>query len=382
MKRYDYVIVGGGLFGGVMAWCAKKHQKSCLVIERRKTLGGNLYCEEIEGIPVHRYGAHIFHTSDRKVWDFVNSLAEFNRYTNCPVASYRGQMYNMPFNMNTFSKLWGVSTPEEAKRKIAEQRGAVKGRPANLEEQAISLVGRDIYERLIKGYTEKQWGRDCKELPAFIIKRLPVRYTYDNNYFNDRYQGIPVGGYNGLIGRLFEGCSVLTETDYLADKARFDGMAERIIYTGTIDAYFGYRYGKLEYRSLRFEDDIYDTDNYQGVAVVNHADREVPYTRTIEHKHFDCTVPYSENPRTVVTREYPVAWEEGMEPYYPVNDERNQSLYEKYAKLAEQEKNVLFGGRLAEYKYYDMDKVIASAMEKAEKEFGGQILWREQEHSR
>ncbi len=373
MDRYDYVIVGGGLFGGVMAWYARQNGKSCLVIEKRSHLGGNLYCEEIEGIPVHRYGAHIFHTSNKKVWDFVNSLAEFNRYTNSPVANYHGQMYNMPFNMNTFSKMWGVSTPEEARKKIEEQRSSVTGEPSNLEEQAISLVGTDIYEKLIKGYTEKQWGRDCRDLPSFIIKRLPVRYTYDNNYFNDRYQGIPIGGYNGLIEKLFEDCDVLLDTDYLADKARFDAMGDRIVYTGTIDAYFGYRFGRLEYRSLRFEDDIYDTDNFQGVAVVNHTAREVPYTRTIEHKHFDCTVPYSQTEKTVVTREYPVTWEEGMEPYYPVNDERNQSLYQEYASLGAGEEKVLFGGRLAEYRYYDMDKVIESAMDKAEKEFGSRL---------
>ncbi|QNM06882.1 UDP-galactopyranose mutase [Qiania dongpingensis] len=370
MKKFDYVIVGGGLFGGVMAWYARKNGKTCLIVEKRKQLGGNIYCEDIEGIPVHRYGAHIFHTSDKNVWQFVNGLVEFNRYTNCPVANYHGEMYNMPFNMNTFSKMWGISTPEEARAKIEEQRAGIFGQPANLEEQAISLVGTDIYEKLIKGYTEKQWGRACKELPSFIIKRLPVRYTYDNNYFNDRYQGIPIGGYNGITEKLFEGCEVMLETDYLADKKTFDAMGDRIIYTGTIDAYFNYRYGKLEYRSLRFEDDIFDVDNYQGVAVVNHTAREVPYTRTIEHKHFNCTVPYSEIPKTVVTREYSVAWEEGMEPYYPVNDEKNQELYQKYAELGAGEKNVMFGGRLAEYKYYDMDKVIESAMKKAEAEFG------------
>ncbi len=369
MKNYDYVIVGGGLFGGVMAFYAVKHGKSCLVVERRKHLGGNIYCEDVRGIPVHRYGAHIFHTSDREVWRFVNSLAEFNRYTNCPVANYRGEMYNMPFNMNTFSKMWGVSTPEEAQAKIGAQRAGITGIPSNLEEQAISLVGTDIYEKLIKGYTEKQWGRECKELPSFIIQRLPVRYTYDNNYFNDLYQGIPIGGYNGLTDKLFAGCDVLLGTDYLAEKERFDAMGSRVIYTGTIDGYFRYCFGKLEYRSLRFEDDIFETDNYQGVAVVNHTAREVPYTRTIEHKHFDCTRDYKEIPETVVTREYPVAWEEGMEPYYPVNDEKNQKIYQKYAQLGKKEQNVIFGGRLAEYKYYDMDKVIRSAMEAASQEF-------------
>ena len=363
MKQYDYVIVGSGLFAGVWAYLANKQGKKCLVIEKRDHLGGNIYCEDVEGIHVHKYGAHIFHTSNREVWDFVNSLAEFNRYTNSPVANYKGEMYNMPFNMNTFSKMWGISTPQEAKDIIASQRSSITDEPKNLEEQAISLVGVDIYQKLVKGYTEKQWGRDCKELPAFIIKRLPVRYTYDNNYFNDLYQGIPIGGYNVIIDKLFEGCDVETGVDYLENREKYDALGDCIVYTGTIDSYYGYQYGKLEYRSLRFESQVLDTDNYQGVAVVNYTDRETPYTRVIEHKHFE----FGTQSKTVITREYPADWEEGMEPYYPVNDERNQDLYSRYAKLAEKEKRVIFGGRLAEYKYYDMDKVILSALERAKK---------------
>lgn len=363
MKQYDYVIVGSGLFAGVWAYLANKQGKKCLVIEKRDHLGGNIYCEDVEGIHVHKYGAHIFHTSNREVWDFVNSLAEFNRYTNSPVANYKGEMYNMPFNMNTFSKMWGISTPQEAKDIIASQRSSITGEPKNLEEQAISLVGVDIYQKLVKGYTEKQWGRDCKELPAFIIKRLPVRYTYDNNYFNDLYQGIPIGGYNVIIDKLFEGCDVETGVDYLENREKYDALGDCIVYTGTIDSYYGYQYGKLEYRSLRFESQVLDTDNYQGVAVVNYTDRETPYTRVIEHKHFE----FGTQPKTVITREYPADWEEGMEPYYPVNDEKNQDLYSRYAKLAEKEDRVIFGGRLAEYKYYDMDKVILSALERAKK---------------
>ncbi|MCC8028064.1 MAG: UDP-galactopyranose mutase [Clostridium sp.] len=366
MKKYDYILVGSGLYAGVFAWYAGQKGKTCLVVERRNHLGGNIYCEDVKGIHVHKYGAHIFHTSNRKVWDFVNSLAEFNRYTNSPVANYKGEMYNMPFNMNTFSRLWGISTPSEAKAVIDRQREEIQGEPENLEEQAVSLVGRELYEKLIKGYTEKQWGRDCRELPAFIIKRIPVRYTYDNNYFNDLYQGIPIGGYNVIIGKLFEGCDVELGVDYLEHKADYDRMGGRVVYTGTIDAYFGYRFGKLEYRSLRFESDLYEEENHQGVAVVNYTDRETPYTRTIEHKHFE----FGNQPHTVVTREYPVMWEEGMEPYYPVNDEKNQALYRQYAALAEGEANVIFGGRLGEYKYYDMDKVIESAMKKAEEVLG------------
>lgn len=365
MKQYDYILVGSGLYNGVFAWYAARAGKTCLVLEKRNHLGGNIYCETIEDIHVHKYGAHIFHTSDRKVWDFVHQFAEFNRYTNSPVANYHGEMYNMPFNMNTFSKMWGVSTPAEAKAKIEEQRAGITGEPKNLEEQAIRLVGRDIYEKLVKGYTEKQWGRDCKDLPAFIIKRLPVRYTYDNNYFNDLYQGIPVGGYNVIIDKLFAGCDVETGTDYLKNREKYDAMGNKIVYTGMIDAFYQYSFGKLEYRSLKFENEVLDEENHQGVAVVNYTAREVPYTRVIEHKHFE----FGTQPKTVITREYPTDWQEGMEPYYPVNDEKNQTLYQKYAELAKKEEKVLFGGRLGEYKYYDMDKVIASAMQAAEKEF-------------
>ncbi len=362
MKHYDYILVGSGLYSGVFAWHARQKGKSCLVLERRDHIGGNVYCEDVEGIHVHRYGAHIFHTSSRSVWDFVNKLAEFNRYTNSPVANFKGEMYNMPFNMNTFSRMWGISTPQEAKDMISRQRAEITGEPRNLEEQAIRLVGREIYEKLVKGYTEKQWGRSCKELPAFIIKRLPVRYTYDNNYFNDLYQGIPIGGYNVIIDRLFEGCEVKTGVDYLEDREHWDGMGDRVIYTGTIDAFYRFCFGSLEYRSLRFESELLEEENHQGVAVVNYTDRETPYTRVIEHKHFE----FGTQPKTVITREYPVAWQEGMEPYYPVNDQKNQALYQKYAQLAAEESRVIFGGRLGEYKYYDMDKVIAAAMAKAE----------------
>lgn len=364
MKKYDYILVGSGLYSGVFAWFAKQKGKKCLVLEKRDHIGGNVYCENTEGIHVHKYGAHIFHTSNKEVWQFVNSLAEFNRYTNSPVANYKGEMYNMPFNMNTFSKMWNISTPAEAKKIIEEQKKEITGETKNLEEQAISLVGREIYEKLVKGYTEKQWGRDCTALPAFIIKRLPVRYTYDNNYFNDLYQGIPIGGYNVIIDRLFEGCDIETGVDYLEKKEYYDGLGEKIVYTGTIDAYYKYQFGKLEYRSLRFESEVLDEENHQGVAVVNYTDRETPYTRIIEHKHFE----FGTQPKTVITREYPVTWQEGMEPYYPVNDEKNQALYQKYAKLAEKEEHVIFGGRLGEYKYYDMDKVIASAMACAKEE--------------
>lgn len=366
MKKYDYVLVGGGLYSGVFAYLARKQGKKCLVLEKREHLGGNLYCEETEGIHVHRYGAHIFHTSNRKVWQFVNELAEFNRYTNSPVANYLGEMYNLPFNMNTFSKMWGVSTPEQAKAKIDEQRQVITSEPKNLEEQAISLVGTDIYEKLVKGYTEKQWGRDCKELPAFIIKRLPVRFTYDNNYFNDLYQGIPIGGYNVITDKLFEGCDVELSVDYLDNREHYDSLGNKIIYTGMIDAFYGYQFGKLEYRSLKFDTETLNTDNYQGIAVVNYTDRETPYTRIIEHKHFE----FGTQDKTVITREYPVDWSEGMEPYYPVNDETNQNLYQAYEKLAQKEDLVIFGGRLAEYKYYDMDKVIESAFKMAESELG------------
>jgi len=365
MKKYDYILAGSGLYAGIWAYEARKRGKKCLVVEKRSHIGGNIYCEEVEGIHVHRYGAHIFHTSDRKVWNYVNKLAEFNRYTNSPVANYKGEIYNMPFNMNTFSKMWGISTPAEAKAIIEEQRQSVTGEPQNLEEQAISLVGTDIYQKLVKGYTEKQWGRDCKDLPAFIIKRLPVRFIYDNNYFNDLYQGIPIGGYNVIIDKLFEGCDMETGVDYLEHKEHYDALGETVVYTGTIDAYYGYQYGKLEYRSLRFESEILAEENYQGVAVVNYTDRETPYTRVIEHKHFE----FGTQPKTVVTKEYPADWQEGMEAYYPLNDEKNQALYRQYADLAAQEGSVIFGGRLAEYKYYDMDKVIASALQRTEQEF-------------
>ena len=381
MKKYDYILVGSGLYAGVFAWYARKNKKRCLVVEKRNHIGGNVYCEDVEGIHVHKYGAHIFHTGNRKVWGFVNSLAEFNRYTNSPVANYKGQMYNMPFNMNTFSRMWGISTPDEAKAIIEKQRAEITGEPKNLEEQAIRLVGRELYEKLIKGYTEKQWGRDCKELPAFIIKRIPVRYIYDNNYFNDPYQGIPIGGYNVIVEKLFEGCDIETSADYLENREHYDSLGETVVYTGTIDAfygyrfrqledprppYMGYRFGKLEYRSLRFESQVLDRENHQGVAVVNYTDRDTPYTRVIEHKHFE----FGTQPKTVITREYPVSWQEGMEPYYPVNDQKNQELYQRYEELARAESHVLFGGRLGEYKYYDMDKVIESAMNRAEEIFG------------
>ena len=363
MKKYDYVIVGSGLFAGVFAYKARQKGKSVLVVEKRNHIGGNVYCEDVEGIHVHKYGAHIFHTSNREVWDFVNSLVEFNRYTNSPVANYKGEMYNMPFNMNTFSRMWNISTPAEAKAIIDKQRQSVQGEPKNLEEQAISLVGTDIYQKLVKGYTEKQWGRDCKDLPAFIIKRLPVRFTYDNNYFNDLYQGIPIGGYNVIIDKLFEGCDIEIGVDYLENREHYDSLGEDIVYTGTIDGYYDYCYGKLEYRTVRFENELLEMENYQGVAVVNYTDRETPYTRIIEHKHFE----FGKQPKTVISKEYPSEWTEGMEPYYPVNDEKNHALYQKYAALAAEEKNVIFGGRLAEYKYYDMDKVIESAFRAAEK---------------
>lgn len=370
MEHYDYVIVGSGLFAGTFAHAATLKGKRCLVVEKRPYLGGNIYCEKIEDINVHKYGAHIFHTSNRRVWDFVNSFVSFNRYTNSPVANYKGEMYNMPFNMNTFSKMWSdVRTPEEAKAKIAEQRAKITGEPQNLEEQAISLVGEDIYKKLVKGYTEKQWGRDCKELPAFIINRLPVRYTYDNNYFNDLYQGIPIGGYNLLIKALFQGCDVELNTDYNENRERLNAMGDKILYTGTLDSFYDYRFGKLEYRSLKFETEVLDTDNYQGVAVVNYTDRETPYTRIIEHKHFE----FGTQEKTVITREYPATWEEGMEPYYPVNDDKNHELYQKYAEMAAKEEKVIFGGRLAEYKYYDMDKVIESAFDLVEKELNWEI---------
>ena len=365
MKQYDYLIVGAGLFGAVFAHEARKAGRRCLVIDRRSHIAGNVYTEPVEGINVHRYGAHIFHTNSKEVWAYVGQFAEFNRYTNSPIANYHGEIYNLPFNMNTFNKMWGVVTPAQAEAKIEEQRKAAGiTQPKNLEEQAISLVGEDIYKKLIKGYTEKQWGRDCKDLPAFIIKRLPVRFTYDNNYFNDLYQGIPIGGYNVLIQKLFDGCDIQTGVDYNENREKYNELGEKILYTGTIDSFYNYCFGKLEYRSLKFETEVLDEENHQGVAVVNYTDRETPYTRIIEHKHFE----FGTQPKTVITREYPADWKEGMEPYYPINDERNQNLYQQYKELADKEEHVLFGGRLAEYKYYDMDKVIESAFKLVEKE--------------
>ena len=357
-KHYDYLLAGGGLFNGIIACEARKWGKTCLVVEKRDVLGGNIHCKEVEGIMVHEYGAHIFHTSSKEVWDYVSDLVEFNHYINSPVANYHGEIYNLPFNMNTFSKMWGIQTPEEARKIIESQRKAITGEPKNLEEQAISLVGTDVYEKLIKGYTMKQWGRECKDLPASIIKRLPVRYIYDNNYFNDPYQGIPKGGYNVLIDKLYDGCDVMLETDFLKEKKKLMPMADQVIYTGTIDSYFDYCFGKLEYRTLRFEHELLDEKNHQGVAVMNYTDGETPYTRKIEHKHFD----FGTQEKTVVSREYPAEWTDGMEPYYPVNDEKNSALYAKYKELGDKEENVLFGGRLGEYKYYDMDKVIESAL--------------------
>ncbi|MCM1518491.1 MAG: UDP-galactopyranose mutase [Pseudoflavonifractor sp.] len=365
--KYDYLIVGSGLFGATFARLATDRGKKCLVIDKRPHLGGNIYCEDIEGINVHKYGAHIFHTSNKEVWDFVNSIVPFNRYTNCPVARYGGRLYNLPFNMNTFYQMWGVTTPAEASEKLDEQRAeavaamAAEGvtEPRNLEEQALSLIGRDIYEALIKGYTEKQWGRQCTELPAFIIKRLPVRMTFDNNYFNDSFQGIPIGGYNKLTAGLLAGVETLTGVDFFADRQRWESLADKIVFTGKIDEFYDYRYGKLEYRTVRFETETIDTPNYQGNAVVNYTEREVPYTRVIEHKHFETfgNAVY-DNPKTVISREYSTEWTDGMEPYYPVNDVRNTSLYNRYKTLADAEENVIFGGRLAEYKYYDMAPVI------------------------
>ena len=361
-NHYDYLLVGAGLYSAVFAYHAMQHGKTCLVLERRNHIGGNVYCENIEGINVHKYGAHIFHTNNKKVWEFVNSFVEFNRYTNSPIANYKGEIYNMPFNMNTFSRMWGIRTPQQAKEIIEKQRSEIKGEPKNLEEQAIALVGRDIYEKLVKGYTEKQWGRDCKELPAFIIKRLPVRFTYDNNYFNDRYQGIPIGGYNGIIEKMLEGVEVRTGVDFFEFRKEQADIAEKIIFTGMIDEYFEYRLGALEYRSVRFETEVLDCDNYQGNAVVNYTEREVPYTRIIEHKHFE----FGQQGKTVISREYSSEWKVGMEPYYPVNDEKNTRLFEKYQELAKAEGNVIFGGRLGDYKYYDMDKVIEAALNRLE----------------
>jgi len=360
--KYDYLIVGAGLFGSVFAHEMKKKGKRCLVIDKRSHLGGNVYCENVEGINVHKYGAHIFHTNDKRIWDYVNSFVEFNRYTNSPLASYKGELYNLPFNMNTFYQLWKVKTPEEAKAKIQEQVAELNIKnPKNLEEQALSLVGKDIYEKLIKGYTEKQWGRKATELPAFIIKRLPVRFTFDNNYFNDKYQGIPIGGYNKLIEGLLDGIETETDVDFFEKQKYYEGLADKIVFTGKIDEYFNYKFGKLEYRSLEFEFQILNTPDYQGNAVVNYTEAEVPFTRILEHKHFE----FGKQEKTVVTKEYPKEWEEGSEPYYPVNDDKNSATYLKYKRLAEKTNNIIFGGRLAEYKYYDMHQVIASALNKS-----------------
>ena len=392
-QKYDYLIVGSGLFGATFAHLAHKQGKKCLVIDKRSHLGGNIYCENIEGINVHKYGAHIFHTSNKKVWEFVNSIVEFNRYTNSPVANYKGKLYNLPFNMNTFYQMWGVTTPEEAQAKIDEQKRAyneelkikneelgLTNEPHNLEEQAMLLVGKDIYERLIKGYTEKQWGRKCTELPAFIIKRLPVRLIFDNNYFNDKYQGIPVGGYNKLIDGLLEGIETKTDVDFFADsfetvsvdtirlKDEWQKIADKLVFTGKIDEFYDYQFGKLNYRTVRFETEVIDKPNSQGNAVVNYTEREVPYTRVIEHKHFEMFgQEVYDNPKTVISKEYSTEWKDGMEPYYPVNDDANSQLYAKYKALADKEEKVIFGGRLAEYKYYDMAPIIEKVLEKYNK---------------
>ncbi|GAA5416942.1 UDP-galactopyranose mutase [Paraliobacillus ryukyuensis] len=357
---YDYLIVGAGLFGAVFAYEASKRGKTCLVIDKRDHIGGNVYTEEVEGINVHRYGAHIFHTNNKKIWDYVNQFATFNRYTNAPIANYKGELYNLPFNMNTFYTLWGVTSPQEAQQKIKEQREAAGiSKPTNLEEQAISLVGTDIYQKLIKGYTEKQWGRAAKDLPAFIIKRLPVRFTFDNNYFNDRYQGIPIGGYTAMVEKMLEGVDVTLNVDFFEDKEKWSNLANKIVFTGMIDQYYDYQHGVLAYRSLQFDTTVLDdVANYQGNAVVNYTDRETPYTRIIEHKHFE----FGTQDKTVITKEYPSEWHPGDEPYYPVNDKRNEAIYQKYKQLAEQEVNVIFGGRLATYKYYDMHQVIGAAL--------------------
>ena len=372
MREYDYLIVGAGLYGSVFAYRAKRMGRRCLVIDKRPHLGGNVYCEEVEGINVHKYGAHIFHTSSKEVWNFVNGIVPFNRYTNSPVANYKGRLYNLPFNMNTFYQMWGVLTPAEAEAKVEEQRQeavdamrrAGVSEPRNLEEQALLLVGRDIYERLVKGYTEKQWGRRCDELPAFIIRRLPLRFVFDNNYFNDPYQGVPIGGYNKLIDGLLEGVETRTGTDYFSDRAHWDGVARQIVFTGKVDEYFDYRMGRLEYRTVSFEQQTLDTPNYQGNAVVNYTEAEVPYTRIIEHKHFESFgQAVYDNPRTVISKEFSTEWTPGMEPYYPVNDERNNRLAAQYRELAANEAGVIFGGRLAEYKYYDMAPIVEKVMD-------------------
>lgn len=367
-KQYDYLIVGAGLYGATFAYKANQNGKKCLVIDKRNHLGGNIYCENIEGINVHKYGAHIFHTNNKEVWDFVNSIVEFNRYTNCPVANYQGQLYNLPFNMNTFYQMWGVTTPSEAQSKIEEQKAEAISKlngkePSNLEEQALTLVGKDIYEKLIKGYTEKQWGRKCTELPSFIIKRLPVRLIFDNNYFNDKYQGIPIGGYNKLIEGLLNGIETKTNVDFFENRKYWENISENIVFTGKIDEFYNYQFGKLEYRTVRFEEEIHNTHNYQGNAVINYTEKEIPYTRIIEHKHFEMFGNDILNiPKTIISKEYSTEWKEGMEPYYPVNDERNNSLYMKYKELADKENNIIFGGRLAEYKYYDMAPIIEQVL--------------------
>lgn len=370
---YDYLIVGAGLYGAVFAHQAHEMGKKVLVIDKREHIAGNIYTKKMEGIHIHQYGAHIFHTNKKNIWDYVNQFAKFNRFINTPIANYKGELYSLPFNMNTFHKMWGVITPEEAQAKIEEQRAeAGISEPHNLEEQAISLVGRDIYEKLVKGYTEKQWGRPCKELPAFIIKRLPVRFTFDNNYFNALYQGIPIGGYTKMLEKMLEGIEVRLGEDYLFDKEKWNSLAKKTVYTGQIDAYFDYQLGNLEYRLVTFETKVLDTDNFQGNAVVNYTDRETPFTRIIEHKWFEFGKDEAGNdlPKTVISREYSTEWKKGDEPYYPVNDEKNSTLYERYRALADKEKNVIFGGRLGEYKYYDMDVVIEKALEKCQKEFG------------
>ena len=365
--KYDYLVVGAGPFGATFAYEANKKGKKVLVIDKRNHVGGNMYCENIENINVHKYGAHIFHTSNKKVWDYVNQFCTFNNYINSPIANYKGEIYNLPFNMNTFNKLWGVITPNEAKAKIADQiQKSGITEPKNLEEQAISLVGKDIYEKLIKGYTEKQWGRSASELPAFIIKRLPVRYTYDNNYFNDRYQGIPEGGYNVIFDKLLKGIDVELNVDFFEKKEELLEKANKVVFTGMIDQYFDYKYGVLEYRSLKFENEILDTENYQGNAVVNYNEKEIPFTRIIEHKHFE----FGTQSKTVITREYPAEWKQGDEPYYPVNNDKNAEIFEKYKELADKEENVIFGGRLANYKYYDMHHVFEIVLEVIEEEFG------------
>ena len=363
--KYDYLVVGAGLYGAVFAYEAKKKGKTCLVIDKRDHIAGNIYCQNVSGINVHKYGAHIFHTSDKKIWEYVNQFAEFNNYINSPVARYKDELYNLPFNMNTFSKMWNIATPQEAKDIIASQIADLNiTEPKNLEEQALSLVGKDVYEKLIKGYTEKQWGRDCKDLPSFIIKRLPLRFIYDNNYFNDRYQGIPIGGYTKIVEKMLDGIEVRLNTNYLDNREEFDAMADKIVYTGMIDQFYDYKLGVLEYRSVRFETEELPMENYQGNAVVNYTEREVPYTRIIEHKHFE----FGKQPTTIISREYSSEWKKGDEPYYPVNNDKNNALYQQYKELADKEHKVIFGGRLGGYKYYDMDKVIAAALEMCEKE--------------